>query len=134
VAQLFSLGLASIFKLFDIFKKTKPAQPSRAARESDFGRRFGWFIERGEERIGELEYLRWDSDAQFWHNYRLIWRRPEDAVVGPDAWISAGLVLRSRRYTDVVISSFLTGAQRQPDIIKVRGASVPADRIHDDEA
>jgi hypothetical protein len=123
-----------MFKLFDIFKQTKPAQPSRAARASDFGRRFGWFIERGEERIGELEYLRWDSVVQFWHEYHLTWRKPEDAVVGPDAWISAGLVLRNRRYKDVVISSFLTGTQQQPNIIKVRGASVPADRIHDDEA
>ena len=35
--------------------------------------------------MGELEYLRWDSLAQFWYEYRLTWRRPEDSVVGPDA-------------------------------------------------
>jgi hypothetical protein len=120
-----------MFKLFDIFRRKTPSQ---AVRDSDFGRRFGWYIERGGQRIGELDYLRWDSWSQFWHDYHLTWRRPEDAVSGPEAWITAGLVLRSRRYADVVISSFLTAPQKEPDIIKVRSASVPQDRIDDDEA
>lgn len=118
-----------MFRLPAIFKRQ-----SRPVRESDFGRRFGWFIERNGEKIGELEYLRWDSVAQFWHEYRVTWRRPEDAVLGPDAWISAGLVLRNRKYTDVVIHSFLTASQQKPDIICIRGASVPEDRIHNDKA
>lgn len=118
-----------MFKFPTIFKRK-----NRAAQDSDFGRRFGWFIERDGQTIGQLEYLSWDSFAQFWHEYRLTWRTPTDAVVGPDAWISAGLVLRNRRYTDVLVSSFLTGQQQQPDIIRVRGASVPEDLIHDDEA
>ncbi len=129
MAQLYSLGLVAMFKFPTIFKRK-----NKAAQDSDFGRRFGWFIERDGRTIGELEYLRWDSFAQFWHEYRLTWRTPTDEVVGPDAWISSGLVLRNRRYTDVVVSSFLTGQQQQPDIIRVRGASVPEDLIHDDEA
>lgn len=79
-----------MLKLPAIFNRKR-----RAAEESDFGRRFGWFIERDGERIGELDYVRWDSHAQFWHEYRLTWRRPEDAVIGPDAWIAAKLVLRA---------------------------------------
>jgi len=107
---------------------------SKAAQESDFGRRFGWFIERSGQTIGELEYLRWDSVAQFWHEYRLIWRKPEDAVVGPDAWASAHLVLRNRHYTNVVVDSFLTSPERADGVIAIRGAHVPEDTFHDDEA
>jgi len=113
-----------MLKLPAIFNRKR-----RAAEESDFGRRFGWFIEREGQSIGELDYLRWDSDAQFWHEYRLTWRRPEDAVVGPDAWIAAKLVLRSRRYTDVVVDSFLTSPERDGGVIAVRGAHVPEELL-----
>jgi hypothetical protein len=116
-----------MFKLLGLFKR-----PSRVARETDFGRRFGWFIEKNGERIGELDYVRWDSVAQFWHEYRLRWRGPEDAVIGPDAWISAKLVLRNRRYTDVVIDSFLTSLERESGIIAVRSAYVPEERLRRD--
>jgi len=116
-----------MFKFPGIFKRK-----SRAAEESDFGRRFGWFIEREGAVVGELEYVRWDSAAQFWHEYRLTWRKREDAVVGPDAWIAAKLLLRNRRYTDVVVDSFMT-AQRGEDNIAVRGAAVPEERIRRDE-
>lgn len=100
----------------------------RIAEESDFGRRFGWFIEREGERIGELEYIRWNDVTQFWHEYRLSWRRPEDAVVGPDAWIEAKLVLRNRRCTDTIVHSFLTSPERD-GVIGVRGAYVPEERL-----
>ena len=118
-----------MFKLPAIFQRK-----SRAAEASDFGRRFGWFIERGGERIGELDYVRWDSVAQFWHEYRLTWRRPEDAVIGPDAWISSKLVLRNRRYTDVVVESFLTAPERDGGILAIRGAHVTEERIRHDDA
>jgi hypothetical protein len=117
-----------MFKLPTIFKRKAPA-----AAESDFGRRFGWFIEKDGERIGELDYVRWDSSAQFWHEYRLTWRRPEDAVIGPDAWIVSKLGLRNRRYTDVVIDSFIRSPQRDGDVIAVRGAYVPGERIRNDD-
>ena len=113
-----------MFKLPAILSRKR-----RAAEASDFGRRFGWFIEKDGERIGELEYLRWDSVTQFWHDYRLNWRRPEDAIVGPDAWIAAKLVLRNRRYTDVVADTFLTSPERDGNVIAVRGAFVPEERL-----
>jgi hypothetical protein len=117
-----------MFKLPAIFQSE-----IRAAEESDFGRRFGWFVERDGVRVGELDYLRWDSDAQFWHEYRLNWHSPADAVVGPDAWISSQLVLRNRRYTDVVVDSFLTSPERAAGVIAVRGASVTEERIRRDD-
>jgi hypothetical protein len=101
----------------------------QVAEESDFGRRFGWFIEQDSERIGELDYIRWDSDAQFWHEYRVTWYKPEDAAFGPDAWLEARLVLRSRRYTDVVVDSYLTSQQRDNGVIAVRGAYVPEELL-----
>ncbi len=113
-----------MFKLPAIFKRKNPA-----VEESDFGRRFGWFIEKNGIRVGELEYVRWGSAAQCWHEYRVTWRTPEDAVVGPDAWISAKLVLRNRRYTDVVVESFLTAPEREGGVIPVRGACVSEERI-----
>jgi hypothetical protein len=98
-------------------------------RDSDFGRRFGWFIEKAGETVGELEYLYWDSDAQFWHLYRVSWRRPEVAIECPDAWAESGMVLRNRRFTDVVVDSYLVTAERAPGVISVRGASVAEERI-----
>jgi hypothetical protein len=101
------------------------------AQESDFGRRFCWFIERGGKQIGSLEYLRWNSDSQFWHEYQLNWRSAEGAV-GPDAWIDEKLVLRNQRYTDVVLDGFLTTDERAPGVIAVRFASVPLERFERD--
>jgi hypothetical protein len=98
-------------------------------RNSDFGRRFGWFIEKAGETVGELEYIGWDSDAQFWHLYRVTWRRPEIAIACPDSWAECGMVLRNRRFTDVVVESYLVSAERAPGVIAVRGASVPEERI-----
>jgi len=112
---------------------TPAYRAKKLAQESDFGRRYGWFIEKKGDRIGELDYVRWDSHAQFWHEYRLSWRRPEDAVVGPDAWIAAKLALRNRRYTDIVINSFLTSPERDGGVIAVRFASVSVKRFEKDE-
>ena len=109
-----------MFKFLSIFKKR-----SRLAEESDYGRRFGWFIERDGTTVGELEYLRWLSDSQFWHEYRISWRSEADAVHDPDAWIDAELSLRNKRCPEVVIDSFLTATTDEKNVIAVRGASVP---------
>lgn len=101
----------------------------KVADDSDFGRRHGWFIERDGVKIGELEYLQWDHITQFWHDYRLSWYNPADAVAGPNAWISEKLVLRNRRYQDVVVDSFLTSPEREDGVICVRDAYVPEERI-----
>lgn len=119
--------------MMSLFPWTRAYRAKKLARESDFGRRFGWFVEKDGERIGQLDYLRWDSNAQFWHEYRLTWRRLEDAVFGPDAWIAAKLVLRNRRYTDIAIDSFLTSPERGNGVIAVRFASVPVKRFEKDD-
>ncbi|RYD27438.1 MAG: hypothetical protein EOP86_24540 [Verrucomicrobiaceae bacterium] len=99
------------------------------AKETDWGRTFGWFVERDGERIGELDYVCWDSRLQFWHDYRVTWRAPEDAVSGPDEWIKAGLTLRNRFYTDVVVTGFMTSNITEGGVISVRGTHVPEERL-----
>ena len=99
----------------------------RIANDSDFGRRFGWFIESDGEWIGSLDYLRWDSHGQFWHEYRGSWCGPERVIIGSNAWDSNS-ILRNRCYTDVVIDSFSV-CERPDGVLAIRGAQVPAERI-----
>ncbi|MCW0219258.1 MAG: hypothetical protein OJI67_13110 [Prosthecobacter sp.] len=122
--------------MFDFLRfgrsKAKTLSPEAA---SDYGRIFGWFIERGGERVGELEYIRWDDTSQFWHDYKVLWRNPEDARVHPNDWIcDQKIILRNRRYLDVVEGSFLVGSARgdNNDILPIRGAYVPKERLRAD--
>ena len=102
----------------------------RRAKETDYGRTFGWFVEKGKERLGELEYIRWDSFSQFWHEYRVTWEKEEAQAFeqNPDAWIESHLSLRNRRYQQVVVTGFLT-APRTAGVIAVRSAFVPEDQL-----
>ena len=102
----------------------------RRAKETDWGRRYGWYIEKDSERIGELEYLRWDSDSQFWHEYRVRWASQEASALGcdPDAWIKNQLSLRNQHLQDVVVTVFLT-AIKAPGVIAVYSARVPEDKL-----
>lgn len=86
--------------------------------------------EREGERIGELDYIRWDSLAQFWHEYSVVWHNEAESCIetDPGAWIERKIVLRSRRYPDVLIPEFLT-APRTKGVIAVRFASVPVERF-----
>ena len=109
-----------MFKLSSIFYSRRRR---RAAEESNYGRRCGWFIEKDGVSIGELEYLRWLPDGQFWHKYRVTWYKPEDAVISPDEWIEEKLKLRNRRYSQVVIDSFMTSGIHEGEIA-IRNAYV----------
>ena len=104
-----------------------------AAVESDYGRRYGWFVEQNGERVGELDYVRWDSELQFWHEYRVSWIKERSGLEGdPDAWIHAKLSLRNRRFLDVVVTDYLTSA-RGIGCVAIRAASVPRERFRQDE-
>ncbi len=109
----------------------------RLAKATDFGRKFGWFIEKDREVVGELEYVRWDESMQFWHEYRVAWRSPDWAALwargGPDAWLSEKLVLRNRRFTDVVIDHCLPARTSSDELISIRGAHVEPERIVKDD-
>jgi len=107
----------------------------KAARASDWGRTYGWFVERNQIRIGELDYVRWDSDSQFWHEYHSKNIGNEILPSDPDEWIEQNLTLRNRRFPDVVITVFLTSFRTfQTDgIIRVRFASVPEERFEKED-
>lgn len=102
----------------------------RRAKETDLGRTYGWFIEKNGEKIGELEYLRWDSLGQFWHEYSVSWKSKESEVYEreTDAWIKDHLSLRNRHYQDVVVSVFLTSTLRV-GVIAVKSAWVPEEKL-----
>jgi hypothetical protein len=102
------------------------------ASETNFGRTYGWFIDKDGKKIGELNYIHWDSDGQFWHDYSVTWETGKEIKADPDEWMREKLVLRSRKYPDVVTSDFLTS--HKPDkTVSVRFASVPIERFEQDK-
>ncbi len=108
------------------------ARGRRARREeleSDHGRRYGWFVERGTTRIAELDYIRWDSYGQFWHEYAVRNLKIEPLPETDDDWLRQKIVLRNRRYPDVVVSEFLTSLKANGRIIAIRFARVPLERF-----
>ena len=120
--------------MMSLFPWTRAYRAKKLAQESDFGRRYGWFIERKGDRIGELEYIRWDSLGQFWHEYSVVWHSEAESCIetDPDAWMQRNVTLRSRRYPDIVIVEFLT-APRTKGVIAVRFASVPVERFEKED-
>ena len=96
----------------------------RRQLESDYGRCYGWFIEKNEEKIGELEYARWDSASQFWHEYHAIWMNNDFEIRerDSDAWISSRI---AGYYRDVIVRGFIS-APKPEGIVAIRGAFVPA--------
>ena len=49
-----------------------PRDQRLALLEADYGRAFGWYVERDGRRIAELLEPTWDADSQFWYRYRLV--------------------------------------------------------------
>jgi hypothetical protein len=120
--------------MLSLFPWTRTHRAKKLARETDFGRRFGWFIERERRRIGELDYIRWDSLAQFWHEYSVKWHDGGGSCISanPEAWINSKVALRNRHYTDVLIQGSMV-APRAKGVIALRYASVPVERFERDE-
>jgi hypothetical protein len=97
----------------------------REIGESDSGRRFGWFMERDGECIGELEYKRWDENSQFWHEYVVCWRRPGGDPTRIEDWSESGIELRNRKFPEVVVRGFLSAPGSVEGVVAIRNASVP---------
>ena len=116
---------STLEKIRFMFQSRHVVQPlGNEAEASDFGRRFGWFVERDGACIGELDYLRWDAAAQFWHEYRTTWHDPADAIEGSDVGSWSSLVLRNRRFTGAVSHSFVVSPTSDARVIAIRGAWV----------
>ena len=101
----------------------------QVAENSDYGRKYGWFIEKNGEKVGDLDYVRWCEDTQFWHEYGVTWATELKGTDTPEGWVSLGLTLRNRTFTDVVIHSFMTAPATDSSRVFIRGASVDLERI-----
>ena len=111
-------------KLFGIFNRA-----GKRAQESDWGRRYGWLVEKDGAVVGELEYVRWVNETQFWHEYRASGRDEKSAPKDPDDWLAMRLVLRNRHYRDVVIESYLAARLPDSSLVSIRGAFVPEEKF-----
>src|SRR5207249_1509090 len=62
----------------------------RRILESDFGRKFGWYVEQDGCRVAVLTDSQWDSDSQFWHQYKVIPLTTDPKVIealkSPEFW------------------------------------------------
>jgi hypothetical protein len=114
--------------------KRLPKAPSEA-KETDYGRRYGWLVEHAGEIIANLDYIRWDSDRQFWHEYKISIHNSNMSHLAedPDAWIKLGVILRNIRFKDVTVSVFMM-APRGDSIVAIRGAYVPEERFREVQA
>lgn len=115
-----------MYKFLQRFRST-----SSNSCESDFGRRFGWFVERYGDCIGELEYLRWDENSQFWHEYLIRWRNTQSAPTRVEDWVECGIGLRNRGFSDVVVRDFLSAPGSAEGLVLIRNAFVPDDHFRE---
>jgi hypothetical protein len=103
------------------------ANQRKERRDSDWGRRYGWFIE-GEhgQRIGTLEYIRCDWESQFWHDYEIKGLSDEDDQRRRQDFDAfwRGCTLRNRKYLSYITKDFLP-APREERMVPMRGLCVP---------
>lgn len=70
--------------------------------ESDYGRKFGWFVESEGRRLATLTEPEWDSVAQFWYVYKLtpLTDSPEDhqRLASEGFWQRTDIVYRNREF------------------------------------
>lgn len=104
----------------------------REYEQTDFGRRYGWWLCIGTSRVAELNYVRWDSWSQFWHEYRLFPFHPDFDRVGvnPERWAQPDVSLESRYAVGFRQSGILMGV-RGPDLVAVRSVCIPEDIFFD---
>ena len=116
-----------------VFPWARKPQVETEVQKSDFGRRYGWYVEKQGERIGELEYIRWDSHSQFWHEYAISWHQGKEIPADANVWAEQQLALRNRHFPDVTITEFLS-AHKESGIVAIRFASVPVKRFKQDNS
>jgi hypothetical protein len=103
----------------------------REYKETDFGRRFGWWLCLRKQRIADLNYWRWDCDSQFWHEYRLFVFCPTsfgEIGVDPNRWCEPEVSLESRCVEGFYVEGILM-APRPANLNSIRSAYVPEDRF-----
>src|SRR4051812_15901293 len=89
--------------------------------QSDFGRRYGWWLCPRGKRVADLDHYRWNSNGQFWHEYRLFAFGPSFAELGlgPDRWCQPDVSLESR-YAIGLSQSGILIVPREDDVVAIR--------------
>lgn len=106
--------------------KAVAASLDRLYKESDLGRRYGWWLCLNGKRIADLNYLRWDSDSQFWHEYRLVAFSPDfaDVALDPNRWCLEDISLESR-YAEGYRTAGILVAPRAEGVVAIRSVHIP---------
>src|SRR5437764_919614 len=98
---------------------------------SDFGRKYGWFVEWQGRRVAELVDPVWDSGAQFWHDYRVVPmaadRGERAALDTQEFWHRPGIVYVNRKYGTRVCDALAGGLRGQAGarVVPMRYLYVP---------
>jgi hypothetical protein len=97
-------------------------------KQTDFGRRYGWWLCLRQRRVADLNYWRWDENGQFWHEYRVFAGDPAFAELGFDAgrWSGPGVSLESRFAEGFHVTEFIM-SHREGNLVAIRAAHVPED-------
>ena len=98
---------------------------------SDFGRKYGWFVEWQGRRVAELVDAVHDVGSQFWHDYTILPLTDdpaERAALGTQPfWQQFGLVYINRKY-GTRVSDALGGRLQEAErglVIPMRALWVP---------
>lgn len=120
--------LATVFRLFP--KKSRAEILRERYRQMDFGRVFGWWLCLDGLRVAELNYRRWDSHSQFWHEYYLVpfSEKFDELGTDPDRWCRPDVSAESR-YVSGYASSGLLMSPRGDGVVALRGLYVPEEEF-----
>ena len=123
--------------MFRLFQR----QPSRAeaierfARQQylqmDFGRVFGWWLCIDGLRVAELNYRRWYSYSQFWHEYDLVPSSEKFSEIGtdPERWAFPDVSAESRYAHGYIHAGGLLMSPRGEGIVALRCLLIPEDEF-----
>ncbi len=107
--------------LREFFRRIFGGEPP-GYEDDDFGRRHGWWILIDNKRIGELEYVRWDEMAQFWHEYRInLFDSKYDSIkIKPEDWYEFGISLQNKKDSKRLEADYIP-SPREGDLVAMRG-------------
>jgi hypothetical protein len=89
--------------------------------EGDYGRDFGWFVEKDGRRIAALTDPRFED--MFWYSYAVSplgdTAAERDQIFAREFWNQSGIVYRNRKTGEVVPNAFPGGAVPTKEIPRI---------------
>lgn len=95
-------------------------------KNSDFGRRYGWWLCLDGDRVADLDYRFWDESSQFWHVYHIFSfsSRFKEVGLDPDHWSLDRVSLQSR-FAPQFSEKGILMSEFSNDLVAVRGVHIP---------